>query len=120
MHFIVIDTSACAVNAVSRNVEVLAAYVYGAAVRKMSAVGQVHTQYRVTGIKQRKVHGKVCACAAVRLNVGMLTAVNLFQPVDCQLFHNVHVLATAVVPFAGITFGVLVCKHTSHRFQYGR
>ena len=56
----------------------------------------------------------------MRLYVGMLAPVQLFQAVDGNLLHLVDVLTTAVIPVRRVTFGVLVCKHATDGFQYGR
>ena len=75
---------------------------------QMAAVGQIHAQYGVAGLDERKVDRHVGLCAGVGLYVDMLRAKKLVGPVDGQVFHLIHALAAAVVALAGITLGVFV------------
>lgn len=46
--------------------------------------------------------------AGVRLHVGVFRAEQLLDAVDGELFHHVHVFATAVEALARVAFGVLI------------
>ncbi len=74
----------------------------------MPAVREVHAEIGIAGSERRIERGMICVSAAVRLNVGMLRAEQRFRALDSESFHLVDVLATAVVPLAGIALGVLI------------
>ena len=52
------------------------------------------------------------------LHIHMLSAEKLFGPVPCQVFHLVHVLASAVISCAGISFRILVGQVAAHRLHH--
>ena len=54
------------------------------------------------------VDGGVRLRAAVRLHVGVVAAEQLFAALDGEVFHDVDVLAPAVIALAGQTLGVFV------------
>ena len=80
----------------------------------MPAVGQVHAQHRITGLKQRKIHRHVGLRAGVGLHVGMLCTKQLFGPLNGQILHLVNVLAAAVIALAGIALGVFIGQDRPH------
>ena len=55
----------------------------------------------------------------MRLNVGKLDTEKLFCALDCKIFCNVHVFATAVITFAGIAFRILVGVESACRRKNG-
>ena len=80
----------------------------------MAAFGKVHPQHGIAGLEQGKVHRQVGLSAGVGLHVGVVRAEQLAGPLPGDLFHDVHALAAAIVPLAGIPFGVLVGEHRPH------
>ena len=68
-----------------------------ASVGKMAAVGKIHAQHLITGLKQREVYREVGAGAAVGLYVGVLRAEKLAGAVPRDILHYVHIFAAAVV-----------------------
>ena len=66
---------------------------------------------RVAGLKGGEEDGGVRLCPGVRLDVGLLGAEQLQQALDGQPLDGIDVLAAAVVPPAGVPFGVLVREH---------
>ena len=79
-----------------------------AAVGQMASLRQVHPENRVSGLEHRQVGGHIGLRTGVRLNVHMLGAENLLAALNREVFDCVHMLATAVVPLAGIPFRILV------------
>ena len=65
-------------------------------------------------MQQGEVHRRVGLGAGVGLNVGEVGAEQLFGPLDGDVFHNIHVLAAAVIALAGVAFGVFVGKDAAH------
>ena len=99
---------------VADEVEILARQVHGAAVGQMAALGQIHAHDGIAGLQQGEIHGGVGLGAGMGLHVGILRAEEPAGPVDGDLFHLVHELAAAVVPFAGIALGVFIGQHAAH------
>lgn len=69
--FIIINALVRFAYAVRNNIEIFAAHVYGAAMRKVTAMGQIHAENRIAGVKKRKINGKVRLCAGMGLNICM-------------------------------------------------
>ena len=90
-----------------------------AAVGQMAALREVHAENRVSGLEDGEIGGHVGLRTGMRLNVHMLGAENLLAALDGQVFDGVHMLAAAVVPFAGIPFGILVRHQGTLRGQHG-
>src|ERR1041385_7973159 len=87
-------------------------------VREVAAMRQIHSQNLIAVLDCRKVNGHVRLGATVRLYVCMIGAEDLFCAIYSCLFDYVCPLATAVVTFLRIPFGVLVCKNGTRRFQH--
>ena len=85
---------------------------------QVAAMVQVHAQYRVPRLAQGHVDGVVGLGAGVGLHVGKLRAEELAGPLNGQVLHDVHALAAAVVPLAGVAFRILVGEHAARRGQY--
>ena len=75
---------------------------------KMPAVSEIHGQNLVSRFNRGEIDRHVRLGTAMRLNIYMLGPEKLLGAVDCQLFGGIDVLAPAIPPFPGITFGVLV------------
>ena len=84
---------------------------------QVSAVIQAHTHDRVAQLAKGLVDSIIGLGAGVRLNIGKLGAEQLLGPLDGDIFHHVHALTAAVIPFAGIAFGILVGKNSAGRRQ---
>ena len=90
------------------------------AVGQMAAVGQVHRQHFVAGLKDGKIDGHVGLAAGVGLDVDMLGAEDAFGALNGQALDDVHIFATAVPAFAGIAFGVFIGQDRALGFHDGR
>lgn len=55
----------------------------------------------------------------MRLDIGVLGAEELFGAFAGEVFDDVHVLAAAVITFAGVTFGVLVGEDAAGGLEDG-
>ena len=92
-----------------------------ASVGKVAAVGKIHAQHFITGLKQREVYREVGAGAAVGLYVGVLRAEKLAGALTRQLFYLVNIHAAAVVTLVRIPFGIFIRKMAAHsRHHRGR
>ena len=85
---------------------------------EVAAVVQIHAQHRVPHVAQGLVDGVVGRSAAVGLDVHMVRPEEGLGPVPGDVFHHVHALAAAIVPLAGVAFGVLVGEHGGRRGQH--
>ena len=112
-HLVVVDALGRGVNAVVDYVEIFARNIQLHAVRKMPAGGKAHRKHGVARLEQRKKDRKVCRCAAVGLNVGVLGAEKTAGTLTRQLFYLVNIGAAAVVAVSGITLGVFVGEHAA-------
>ena len=54
----------------------------------------------------------------MRLHIGKLGTIKLFETVDGQLLHLVHYLAAAVIAGSGIALSILVGQAGTERCQY--
>jgi hypothetical protein len=72
----------------------------------------------LAGLQQRHEHRVVGLGAGVGLDVGEGASEQLFRPLLGQPLGLVHVLAAAIVAFAGIALGILVGEHRSLRLQH--
>ena len=86
----------------------------GAPVAQVAAIGQVHAQDRIARPAQGQLHRHVGLGAAVRLDIGIGAAEDLFGPLDSNLFDHIHEFTTAVVAVPGIALGILVGQGGSH------
>ncbi len=107
-HFVVVDNLRFLAYAVGNDIEIFTRNIYGRAVRKVSAVRQIHTHNSVAGLKSGEKHRQVCACARMGLNVAVLATENLFNTFARQIFGNIHKLTAAVVAVSGISLGILI------------
>ena len=87
--------------------------------RQMPAVREIHTHERIALLEQSVEHRVVGVCAAVRLNIRVLRAEKLFRARNGERFDLIDELATAVIAFFGITFGVLIRKHRAGSLEHG-
>ena len=94
--------------------------IHRRAVREVATVCQRHAKNRVARLQCGEVHRLICLRARVRLHVGDLGFEQRLGAIDRQPLRDVHVLAAAVVAFAGIAFGVLVGEHRTLRLQHAR
>ena len=77
-------------------------------VGQVAAVGEVHRQDGVARLEAGIIDRLIGRGPGMRLDVGVLGAEELLGPVDRQPLDLVDELATAVIPLAGQTLGVLV------------
>ena len=88
------------------------------AVRQMAAMRKIHAEDRVAGIQHGGVGGLVRLRTGMRLHVGIFGMEQLLRAIARQILHHVGMFAAAVIPLAGITFGVLVGEHAAGRFEH--
>ena len=74
---------------------------------------EVKTQEGIARIEHSHVHAHVGLRPRVRLNVDVLGAEELLGAVAGEVLDRVHELASAVVPPAGISLGILVGEDRS-------
>ena len=83
----------------------------------MPALVEAHAEHGVAQFQQRRVRAEVGIGAAMGLHVREACAEKLAGAFACQVFHEVHLLAAAVVALARVSFGVLVREHAAHRLH---
>src|SRR2546426_530285 len=84
----------------------------------MTAVREVHAEYRISVVERREIHGHVGLRARMWLNVDVLAAKDLNRPIASEVLGYVDELTSAVVSLTGIAFCVLVGQYRSHRLQH--
>ena len=119
LHLVVIDPLVVFAHAVRHDRVELAGKIQGVAVREMTAVREVHAQHRVARLQQGEVHRHVRLRAGMRLDVGVFGPEQVLGAGDRERLGDVDELASTVVPFARIPFGVLVRHHRSGCFENG-
>src|SRR6476661_4483514 len=76
---------------------------------------QGHPHERLARLDERHEGGEVGLRAGMGLHVGVIRPEQLLEPVDGELLDLVDHLAPAIIPPAGIPFGVLVRERCAHR-----
>ena len=118
-HFIIVDHFRFRIYTIGNEVIILAGHVHGAAVRQVSAMGQIHAKHGVSIVQERKINGKVRLRAGMRLHICVFCAKQPACAFTSQVFYDVHALTAAVIPFAGIAFGIFVGQMAAHRCHHG-
>ena len=68
--------------------------------------------------RQGQHHGLVGLAAGIRLHVGKAAIEQFGDAVDCRLFGDIDILATAVVAASGIPFRVFVGHDRALRLEH--
>ncbi len=118
LQFLVVDAFRGLTDTVVAEVIELARAVEPHPVGQVAAVVQFEAQDRVARFEQGQIDRFVGLGARVGLDVGVIGAKEPLGTFDSDLFGDVHEIATAVVAFARVPFGILVGKHAAHRRQY--
>ena len=118
LYFVIINKS-CVIHTVRYDVIIGSGNICRASMRKMSAVVKVHSHNCLTRFNQSKEYSHVCLGTGMWLNICISTAKQFLCAVSCQIFHDVHILASAIITFARITFCIFVCQCASHSSHYG-
>ena len=114
LELVVVNGFGGGVNAVRHKAVQAPREVHRRAVRQMAAMVKAHAQHRVTGFEKRCVRSHVGVCAAVRLYVGKTAVEQGARTLAREVLDHVDLLASAVVPAAGITLGVLIGEDAAH------
>ena len=88
--------------------EVFARQVYRGPVGQMAAFCQAHAHNRIAGLQQRKINGRIGLSTGMRLYIGVFGPEQFTGPFAGDILHHVHVLASAIVPFARVAFGIFI------------
>ena len=78
----------------------------------MSTLTEGHTENCITGFKQSVVNCHIRLAAGVRLDVDVFNAEKSLRALNREGFNSVHELASVVVAFAGVAFGVFIGEDT--------
>ena len=108
------------------NIVEFAAKINRTTMSQMTAIVKAHCKNSIAGVKNCGISTSICLRARMRLNIYMIICVEYFSPKIATIFFNfIHYFTTAIistliarVSFCGITFGVFICKTTSHCFKY--
>ena len=107
-HLVIVHVSGLAVQRIA---DVPIEYARGvdlAAVREMAALVEVEAHKDVAGLQHGQQYGLVGLSSGVRLHVGKFCIEEPLDALDGQRLHLVDNLATAVIAFAGQSFGIFV------------
>src|SRR6185369_4621596 len=88
------------------------------AVRQMTAVRQVHSEYLIAILDRSKIHRHIRLRATVRLHICMIRAEQLLCAIDRGLLDDVGPLTPAVITLTRITLSVFVCEYRSGSFKH--
>ena len=116
---LIVDGLGLGVNTVEMRLKIFSGQRRLAAMRQMSAVGEVHAEDPVARLQQRRIHGHIRLRAGVRLNVCMVRAEQPRHALDRQTLDLIDVLAAAVVARAGIALGVFVRQVAANSLHDG-
>ena len=116
---LIVDGLGLGVNAVEMRLKIFPGQRRLAAMRQMSAVGEVHTEDPVARLQQRRIHGHIRLRAGVRLDVCVVRAEQPRHALDRQALDLIDVLAAAVVARAGIALGVFVRQVAANSLHDG-
>ena len=97
----------------------LAREIHGAAVGEVATVVEVHREDGVPAPQDGFVDGGVRLTTRVGLDVRVVRTEEFFRPRDREFFDLVDLFAAAVVPAAGVAFGVFIREHGAHRLDDG-
>jgi len=107
-HLVEVDGFGVPGDAVGHHVIQPTGKVGGAAVGEVTAVRQVHTENRVSGLKDGEIDPHVGLGSRMGLDVHMVGAEKPFAALDGQGLHDIHIFAAAVVALGRVSFGILV------------
>ncbi len=110
-HFVEVDQFGIFAHAVGDRVVQFAREANLRSVREVAAVRQRHAEHGVARLQHRHEDRHVGLRSGVRLHVGVLRPEELSEAFEREPLGDVDPLAAAVVPLAGIPFGVLVGHH---------
>ena len=86
---------------------------------EVTAMGEVHAKNGVARVEQRHVGGGIGLGTGMGLDVSVFGVKKFFGTIAGQVFDDVGILAAAVVPFAGVAFGILIREDTARGFESG-
>ena len=110
---IIIDKS-LVVHPIGHDLKIFSGNIHRASVGEMSAVIQIHPHDGVPGVADRKLHRQIGLCPRMGLYVGIIAAKELLRPLNGQLLHHIHALASAVVTLRRVSFRILVGQRAAH------
>lgn len=87
-------------------------------VRKVTAHTQIQSEDLVAGLKDREEHRRIGLGAAVRLDIGVVTVEDFFQPVDGQLFGLVDDFTTGVIALTRVAFRIFIGHDVAHGLHH--
>ena len=99
---VVIDAARLRADTIGDKVKIAAGHIHRGTMGQMAALCQIHTHDRIAGLEQGKINAQVCLCTRMRLHIGVLGAEQLASTVARDVFHNVNILAAAVVALAWV------------------
>src|SRR5947209_3087963 len=116
-HRVVIDALGGPIHAIGIGAIENAGEADAAPMSEVAAMGQIHTQDRVSRLEDREVDGHVGLRPRMGLDVHMVRAEDLLGALDRQRLDHVHVLAAPIVAATRIALSVLVGHDRALRGQ---
>ena len=99
---------------------VFTGHIHRGTMGQMAALCQIHAHDRIAGLEQGKINAQVCLCTRMRLHIGVLGTEQLASTVARDVFHNVNILAAAVVALAWVALCILIGEHATHCGKHRR
>ena len=116
---IVVDGFGFLGNTVVDDIVKLAGEVGLVTVGQVAAMGEIHRQDGIARFENGKVDGHVGLGTRVRLDIGVVSAEDLQDPVDGELFDHVDKFTSSVPAAARIAFSIFVGQEGSLGFADG-
>ena len=112
-HHIVVDPAGPAIDAVMDKMVELPGKTHLGPMGQMPAMGQIHTQDRIPGLKQGEIGRHIGLGTGMGLNVDIIGAEQLNGPLDGQALGHIHEFAPAIVAFIRVALGILIGQQTA-------
>ena len=108
LHFVVVNTTCFRIQVISDGFVQYTTRVHGRTMREVSTMSEIESEECIARFQYCEQHGSICLSTRVRLYVGVFCIKEFANTVDSQLLYFVYHLATAIIAFPRIAFGVFV------------
>jgi hypothetical protein len=85
----------------------------------MTTHAQVETQDRIARLENSQKQRSIGLGAAMGLNIRIITAEDLFEPVNSQLLDLIYDLTPSIISAARVAFRIFIGKYGPHRLHDG-
>src|SRR5690349_19472773 len=113
-----IDAAIIRADAVGGRIEPFSRQIWPRSVREMATRGERHSENGVARLEERDKHRLISLRPGMRLHVGEAAAEESLGALDRERLGDIDEFAPAIVPAAGIAFGVFVRQNRALGLQY--